>query len=109
MTPITSPRFTIFRHEIPRPDVLGGLPRTVFQAWHHSQDVPKPVCVVTIFEAFCNYVEWIHVDEQYRRMGIATEVLQAIEAEIGTCDMEGVSESGERFCEHYAKVQGGAK
>ena len=47
--------------------------RTVFQAWFHSEDVAKPVCIVTINESFADFVEWVHVDEQYRRQGIATD------------------------------------
>ena len=45
-------RFNIHRHEIKRDDRVGGICRTVFQAWFHSEDVPKPVCVVTINESF---------------------------------------------------------
>ena len=76
---VRSDRFSIYRHEIRRSEQLGGMPRTVFHAWFHSEDVAKPVCIVTVDECYANYIEWIHVDELFRREGIATEVLRAIE------------------------------
>lgn len=99
--PLRTARFDIHRHEITRDNKVGGMPRTVFHAWHHSEDVPKPVCIVTVFECFSNYVEWVHVDEHHRRQGIATEVLQAIENEFGALTMEGTTPSGTAFCEAY--------
>ena len=84
-----------------RDDKVGGMPRTVFHAGFHSEDVAKPVCIVTINECFSNYVEWVHVDEQYRRKGIATEVLRAIENDIGGIMMEGATDVGEAFCDTY--------
>lgn len=99
--PLRTERFNIHRQEITRDDKVGGMPRTVFHAWYHSEDVAKPVCFVTVNECFSNYVEWIHVDEQYRRMGIATEVLRAIESDIGGVMIEGVTNEGEAFCDAY--------
>lgn len=101
--PIRTKRFTIFSHEIKRDDALGGLSRTVFQAWFHSLDVAKPVCFVTVNEGFCDFVEWIHVDEQYRRQGIATEVVNAIENIIPGITFEGATDAGHAWCEHYER------
>ena len=94
-------RFVIYRHEIKRPEKLGGICRTVFHAWFHSEDIPHPVCVVTVNESFADYVEWIHVDEAYRRTGIATEVLRAIENKIGCVTLDGATEAGTAFCDAY--------
>ena len=99
--PLRTKRFNIHRHEITRDEKLGGMSRTVFHAWYHSEDVAKPVCIVTINECFSNYVEWVHVDEQYRRRGIATEVLRAIENDIGGIMIDGATDEGEAFCDAY--------
>jgi GNAT superfamily N-acetyltransferase len=102
---IRTVRFIIHRHEIMRDDALGGMPRTVFQAWHHSEDIPRPVCVVTINECFMNHCEWLYVDEHHRRKGIATEVMRAIEADIGECDLTAVTDEGEAFCNRYLSTE----
>lgn len=99
--PLRTERFDIHRHEITRDDKLGGMDRTVFHAWFHSEDVAKPVCIVTVNECFANFVEWVHTDEQYRRQGIATEVLRAIEIDIGTLTIDGATDEGTAFCEAY--------
>ena len=98
---IRTARFDVHSHEIMRSEKLGGMSRTVFQAWDHSRDIPKPLCVVTINESFMDYVEWIHVDEQYRREGIATEVMRGIEDVIPGIMLEGATDEGEAWCEHY--------
>jgi len=98
---IRTERFDIHRHEITRDDAVGGMSRTVFHAWYHSEDVAKPVCVVTINQCFSNFVEWVHVDEGHRRQGVATEVLRAIEGEIGDVMIDGATDEGEAFCEAY--------
>lgn len=94
-------RFDVHSHEIKRDDRVGGMCRTVFQAWFHSQDIPKPVCIVTINESCMDYVEWIHVDEQYRRQGIATEVLRAIEKVIPGIELDAGTDAGEAFIKEY--------
>ena len=99
--PIRTNRLTIFSIEIPRDKAVGGFPRTVFQAWFHSNDVPKPICNVTINEGLLDYVEWVEVDEHFRRQGIATEVMQAIESVIPGITLYGCTESGEAFCDAY--------
>lgn len=101
--PIRTERFTIFSHEIKRDESLGGMCRTVFQAWFHSEDVPKPICIVTINEGFADFVEWVHVDEQFRRQGIATEVMRAIEGIIPGITMSGATDEGDAFCEAYER------
>lgn len=94
-------RFDIHKHEIFRSEEMGGVPRSVFHAWFHSgYDVPKPVCVVTVFEML-KFVEWVHVDEEWRRTGIATEVLRAIESLFGELDIIGVTKAGQGFCAAY--------
>ena len=98
---IKTDRFIIFKHEITRPEDVGGMPRSVFHAWYHSEDIPRPVCVITVNECFANYVEWIHVEEGQRRRGIATEVLRAIEQSIGQLTIDGVTAEGVAFCDAY--------
>lgn len=98
---IRTQRFSIYKHEIVRDEKLGGMLRSVFHAWHHSEDWPRPACVVTVNECFKNFVEWVHVEDQFRREGVATEVVRAIELEIGTLTMEGATDEGMAFCETY--------
>jgi GNAT superfamily N-acetyltransferase len=98
---IRTDRFNIHRHEIERDTKLGGMPRTLFHAWFHSEDIAKPVCCVTVNECFANFVEWIAVDERYRRRGIATEVLRAIEEDIGCVSIDGATDEGTAFCDAY--------
>ena len=103
-------RFLIFKSEIERPPRIGKS-RDVYQAWFHSEDVPKPVCVVTLNSHdklldWCDenhYLEWIHVDEQYRRRGVATEVINALVRELGDIAMEAATDAGEAFCNAYLK------
>ena len=101
--PINTDRFIIYSHEIQRPEQLGGMCRTVFQAWFHSEDIPRPVCVVTINESLMDYVDWVHVDEAFRRQGIATEVVRAIEGVIPGITLTGVTEAGEAWCDYYER------
>ena len=89
----TTARFDIFRTRIHRP-MDPRDPRDVYQAWYHTKDISKPVCVVTIWERHENYVEWVHTDHQHRQLGIATEVLRAIESRIGLLRMLGVTHKG---------------
>lgn len=96
---ISSERFDIFKTEV---ECRGTQSKKfMFHAWFHSEDVAKPTCIVTISEF--NFVEWIHVDEQFRRKGIATEVLQAIENEIGKLILDPVTKEGEEFCKSFHK------
>lgn len=95
-------RFDIFRVQICRNPELGA-PRDLFTAWARKEDLARSLCEVTIFQtSFGNYVEWLHVDEQHRRVGIATEVLSAIEDILGgSLEMVAASESGEAFIKSY--------
>lgn len=92
---IQTERFDVWRHSIVRKP---GRPREVYQAWFRDEDVPKPVCVVTV-DGGRGYLEWVHVDEQYRRRGIATEVLRAVDDDIGIETADGVTEAGVRLVE----------
>lgn len=102
--PICTKRFIIYSHEIPRPEKLGGMCRTLFHAWFHSDDIPRPICIVTINESMCDYAEWVHVEEEFRRQGIATEVMRAIEIVIPGITLEGVTDEGEAWCDHYERL-----
>lgn len=83
-------RFDLLYHFAPRsPEV--GLGRDVYMAWFHSLDVPRPVCTVVLWG---NYVEWIYVDEAYRRQGVACEVLAAIHSRDGALNAYPVTEAG---------------
>jgi GNAT superfamily N-acetyltransferase len=100
-------RLDIYSHTITRSEANGGCSRTVFHAWFHSGDVPRPVCVATVhFSPLGNFTEWVHVEEKYRRQGIATETLRAIEQILGELDLSGATPAGEAFCEAF--IKGGA-
>lgn len=94
---IQTERFDVFLHRVVRNPALGSA-RDVFTAWFREKDVPRPVCVVTLFG---NFVEWVHVSERFRRQGIASEVLEGIEKEYGVLHMEGATDAGEAFVEAY--------
>lgn len=107
--PIRSARFEIHKHTINRPKETGGCPRTIYHAWFHTCDVPKPVCIVTInrfstLTSSFNYVEWIHVDEDFRRQGIATETLASIASQLGRLLIDGATDEGEAFCSHFQQL-----
>lgn len=97
-------RFDIFKHRVVR-NPKQGLPRDMFTAWHHSEDVPRPVCEVVIYPhtVFGNFVEWVHVCEEHRRQGIATEVITAIEQTYGALVLTGATKVGEKFVASYEK------
>ena len=92
-----TPRFDVFLTMVVRNPGL-GFGRDVYMAWFRDEDVPRSVCEVTLFG---NFVEWLHVCEQHRRQGIATEVLQALEQHLGVLSFEGATEFGEKFVEAY--------
>lgn len=98
---IKTKRFDIFRHYVVR-NPEQGLPRDMFTAWHHSEDVPRPVCEVIVYtHPYGIFVEWIHVCEEHRRQGIATEVLTAIEKKWGALTVTGATAAGEKFVAAY--------
>ena len=96
---IQTKRFDIFHTHITRNPLLGA-GRDVYTAWYRNDDVPRPVCVVTLF---ASYVEWIEVTQILRREGIATEVLEGLELKYGLLNYESASEEGEAFCESYGR------
>lgn len=97
-------RFDIFHHQVVRNPKM-GLPKDVYEAWYRDEDVPRSVCEVTVWAStnphLGNYVEWLHVCEWYRRQGIATEVLEALEKHLGQLSFDGATDAGEAFCEAY--------
>ena len=93
-------RFEIFQASCERTQE-GCLERDVYLAFFHSEDIPRPVCTLTIGPL--NYVEWVEVPEGFRRQGIATEVIEAVEAACGLLDMSGVTDSGTAFCDAYCE------
>ena len=88
-------RFDVFRVAIQR---FQGCGRDVFMAWYHTEDIPRPVCEITLFG---NYIEWIQVSDDLRRQGIATEVLTGLENHVGSLVGEGVTEVGKAFCDAF--------
>lgn len=89
-------RFDIFHHRVVRNPELGN-PRDMYTAWFHSEDMPRPLCVVTTWPDYKNYVEWIEVADDYRRNGIATEVCAALLAKLGELSIDGATEDGKAF------------
>lgn len=102
---IKTKRFDIFHHRVVRnPDL--GHPKEMFTAWFHGEDVPRPVCTVILWpNPYGLYVEWVQVCDTYRRKGIATEVLHALETKLGALDMGGATDAGEKFVAAYKPVK----
>jgi hypothetical protein len=92
---VVTDRFTISHVHCDRNDEYGFAGRDVYLAFHRHDDVPRPLCIVTLCG---NWVEWIEVPEGYRRLGIAREVLNGIEQIIGCLELSPVTEEGEAFC-----------
>lgn len=98
---IKTKRFDIFHHRVVRNPALGH-PKEMFTAWFRGVDVPRPVCEVILWpNPYGIYVEWVHVCEEYRRKGIATEVVRALEQRLGALDMSGATDAGEKFVAAY--------
>lgn len=96
-------RFDIFKHRVVR-NPKQGLPRDMFTAWYRDEDVPRPVCEVILFvHPHGVFVEWVHVCEEHRRQGIATEVLTALDAKWGPLTITGATIAGEKFVAAYGK------
>jgi len=95
---IQTKRFDIFHHCVVR-NPTAGYPRELFTAWRREYDAPaRPLCEVVLWpNPYGLYVEWVHVDEQHRRQGIATEVLRALREKFGELDMDGATDEGENF------------
>lgn len=98
---IITPRFTIYRQEIEREQRFGHRSRTIFTAFPRMVDMPRPVCMVTVWEEFQNFVEWLWVCEHHRRQRIAFDVISAIEGQIGDLMLDGSTDEGLAFCEWY--------
>ena len=108
---ITTDRFEVFRATCERCQ-KGCKARDVYLAFFRKEDVPRPVCTVTVWPAAplwdsdgklsdrkSRYVEWCEVAEAFRREGIATEVLLAIQDFAGSLDSMGVTDDGIAFLE----------
>lgn len=95
-------RFDIFHHRVVRNPKV-GLPKEMFTAWYRDDDIPRPVCEVILWpNPYGVYVEWVHVCQEHRRQGIATEVLAALENKLGPFDgLSGATDAGEKFVEAY--------
>ena len=110
---IQTERFDIYRQRVARP---GHIPRTVYSAWYREQKPGdegcfafKSVCSVTLhlnLSLFNNkpYVEWIEVDEGYRRLNIATEVMLKLIECHGPMEYSGATKEGEAFCEKLDEI-----
>lgn len=93
-------RFDIFSVQVERNPAIGA-PRWVYMAWHHSEDVPHPVCTVTIWGS---WVEWVETISECRRDGIATEVVRGLEEHFGEpLNMSGATDAGTAFCDAFER------
>jgi len=105
-------RFDVFRVRVKRNPRLGR-PRDVYMAWHHTEDLPRPVCVVTLFEWTAQsedkkphvFVEWIHVEDEERRKGIATEVMSLLISKIKGMSYNGATDCGEALCKKLDRIK----
>jgi hypothetical protein len=95
-------RFDVFRMTCMRNPGL-CVPRHVYLAFHRHQDIPRPVCICTIWPKCpigeLPYVEWLEVTSNDRRAGIATEVLLGIQDFIGPMIADPVTHAGEKLVE----------
>jgi hypothetical protein len=109
-------RFDVFRVRVKRDPKLGR-PRDVYMAWHHSEDLPRPVCTVTLWDWTRQsedkkphvFVEWINVDDEERRKGIATEVMSLLISKIKGLTYSGATEQGEKLCDKLDRIKASSK
>lgn len=74
-----------------------GLSREHITLWP-KKDIPRPVASITLFG---NFVEWMTVCDCYRRQGVATEMVYAVETLYGQLEFNGVTETGKLFENSY--------
>lgn len=93
-TPVFSTeRLDVFHVHCTRAEHL-GCGRDVYLAFHRVEDIPRPICTVTLWG---NWVEWIETVEDWRRAGIATEMIHGLERHVGVLEMDSATEAGEAF------------
>lgn len=71
-----------------------GEEKKVFLAFHKEEEVAHPLATLTLGG---NFVEWIDVHPNYRRMGYATELVKALESRGIELEMTGATDEGEAF------------
>ena len=99
-------RFDIFCAHCERNPELGQ-PRDVYLAFSRDDDVPRPQYTVTIWptcpcfddddnhvKGVQSYIEWCEVAEDFRRAGIATEVLLGLQDYVAPLVGDGKTDSG---------------
>lgn len=99
-TAFVTERFVVSHVNCERNEAAGFDGRDVYVAFFHDQDVPQPVCVVTLED---KWVEWIEVRADYRRQGIATEVLTGLESHVGSLELTGATDEGEAFLDAFCQ------
>lgn len=86
---------------------LGAAPRDVYLAFFHSYDEPKAIATITVWPKSDNglwhYVQWMDVTHDYRRRGVAMELLRGLEKYIGPLEMSGATLAGEKLVEKWDK------
>ncbi len=79
------------------------LPRRLYVAYHKELDQPEHVVTATVSEQvndFPPYLDWIETNSRCRRKGFATELVKAIEADMGQeIAADGATDEGEAFCD----------
>jgi hypothetical protein len=80
-----------------------GVHRDVYLAFHRHRDIPRPVCVCTIWPNCpidgLPYLEWLEVTCNEQRTGIASEVFLGVQDHIGPMIADPVTHAGEKLVE----------
>lgn len=75
--------------------------RRLYIGWLKNAASCLPVGYVLIHEHYDGFVEWIYVDEPFRRRGIATEMLYALLEKYPKIDLKGVTPEEEALYESF--------
>lgn len=96
-------RFEIWKTTVRHYGDHGSLPRKMYFAFPAEPESKRLVSFVVVDDNQSSFVEWIYVDEELRRSGVATEVLQFVEQHGNELTISGATPEGDAFTEAYTE------
>ncbi|HBJ34298.1 MAG TPA: hypothetical protein DDZ51_05935 [Planctomycetaceae bacterium] len=94
-------RLEIWKTVIKRPENQGS--RSVYFAFLANEAENRIIGFATVADGEFNNLDWIYVQEDWRRHYAATQILKAIESHGYELKLRGVTPEGEAFSEAYKK------
>jgi GNAT superfamily N-acetyltransferase len=81
--------------------------KEIFLGFLLGDERPAPVVTATLcppLNGFDAFLEWAETVSDYRRHGLATELLLAVDKQCYSFNYNGATEDGDAFCEHLEKA-----